>query len=269
MGKRAARVMDVMAAVERIAPAALAAEWDNVGLQVGRRRDPVRRVMTCLELTPPTLSEARRLKADVIVAHHPLLFKPLKALELDSPSGLLVAGLVRSGMALIAAHTNLDAAAWSTNHALAERLALEVERPLFPPASGEVGGLGLVARPRRPVRFATFIEHVRKSLNIRFVRVSGPERDRVERLALCTGAGGSLLGAAAGQAEIFLTGEIKYHEAIEAHARGLTVIEVGHFESEVLIARPLAERLARDPVLAAAGVRCHAAGEDLQPFRYA
>jgi putative NIF3 family GTP cyclohydrolase 1 type 2 len=103
-------VSDLVKAVEAIAPARLAESWDNVGLQVGHPSAPLKRVMTCLEVTPPTLAEAVRLKADAIVAHHPLIFNPLTALNMAQPAASLVAGLIRENIALITAHTNLDSA---------------------------------------------------------------------------------------------------------------------------------------------------------------
>ncbi|MCL5270044.1 MAG: Nif3-like dinuclear metal center hexameric protein, partial [bacterium] len=124
-------VSDLVRAVEAIAPAHLAEGWDNVGLQVGHPAASVRRVMTCLELTAPTLKEAVARQADAVVAHHPLLFAPIGSLNLAQPQGELLAGLVRAGIALVAAHTNLDAAAVGTNQALAEACGLAPEGPLL------------------------------------------------------------------------------------------------------------------------------------------
>ena len=121
---------DLVRAVARIAPPALAESWDNVGLQVGHPATPVRRVMTCLELTEATLAEAIERRADAVVAHHPLIFKPMTALNLAQPTAMLVAELVRAEIALVAAHTNLDAAAWSTNTVLAETCGLVPKTPL-------------------------------------------------------------------------------------------------------------------------------------------
>jgi dinuclear metal center YbgI/SA1388 family protein len=366
-------VSDVVRAVEALAPPRLAEEWDRVGLQVGHPAAPVRRAMTCLELTAPTLAEAVRDRANAVVAHHPLLFKPMTALNLAQPAGELVAGLVKAGIALVAAHTNLDAAAWGTNQALSAALGLEPEGPLLPregepqfkfvvfvprghertiidaidrggggrigayarcsfrtpgtgsfqgdgtthPAMGEAGrfeeaeeyrleavvpesaraavvrearaahpyeemaydlyplasidrpvGLGLVAQAPEPMSSDELAARIEQTIRPAMVRLSGPVKKKVRRVAICTGSGGSFIGKAAACADAYVTGEIDYHHGVEAHARGLAVIEIGHFESEVFVAAPLAERLARAEKLAAAGVEVFPAKNDLQPFRY-
>jgi putative NIF3 family GTP cyclohydrolase 1 type 2 len=181
----------------------------------------------------------------------------LAALNLAQPGASLAAGLIRAGVALIAAHTIWTPAAWSVSHALAEACGLTVEEPLAPRPGREgapATGLGLIARPPRPMTAEALAAHVREALGLEGVRFSGPAGRKVKRVAVCSGSGGSLLGLAAVRAEAMLTGEINHHQGIEAHQRKLAVIEAGHFESEVVVVRPLAERLAADEALRAAGV---------------
>jgi dinuclear metal center YbgI/SA1388 family protein len=265
-------VSDLVRAVEAIAPARLAESWDAVGLQVGHHAAPVRRVLTCLEVTPPTLNEAVRLKADAIVAHHPLIFQPLAALNLAQPAPELIARLLREGIALVVAHTNLDAAAWGTNSVLAEACGLRPEGPLLPretdpenPLSA-LTGLGCRATLEAPLLAEALAVQLKERLGLAAVRLSGPPQKKVRRVAVCSGSGGSFIGKVAGRADAYITGEINYHHAVEAHARGIAVIELGHFESEALIAEPLARRLAAAEKLAAAQVEVIAAQSDLQPF---
>ena len=366
-------VSDLVKAIEAIAPARLAESWDNVGLQVGHPAAPLRRVLTCLEVSAPVLAEAVRVKADAIVAHHPLIFHPLTALNLAQPAGDLIATLIRENIALVVAHTNLDSATWGTNAALAEACGLKPEAPLLSregdqeyqfvvfvpkgheeamieaierggggriggysrctyrvggtgtfmggqgthPAIGEPGkfeeveefrlearvpdsarasvlrevllahpyeepaffyhaikeeggkaGMGCVAwlEPPRPAE--DLAAELKERLGLAAVRLSGPPKKKVKKVALCSGSGGSFIGKVAGKAEAYITGEINYHQAVEAHARGVAVIELGHFESEVLVARPLAEKLAGVKKFIDAEVEILAAKSDLQPFRY-
>lgn len=322
-----------------------------MGLQVGHPATPVRRVMTCLELTEATLAEAIERRADAVVAHHPLIFKPMTALNLAQPTAMLVAELVRAEIALVAAHTNLDAAAWSTNTVLAETCGLVPKTPLASrdgdalmrwsfsvrgaeksaamqaahragamrveavaitdlsqsspaervrldvtiPASArdalrtavietaptaadtftgcrldqpnDAVGLGLVAEPPSPLTAEALARQIKTAMGLDAVRVSGPADKKIRSIVICTGSGGSLIGLAAARADALLTGEINYHHGIEAHQRRLPVIEVGHFESEVIVAGPLARRLADDPRLHEAEVEVFAAQRDLQPFR--
>ena len=271
-------VSDLVRAVEAIAPTRLAESWDAVGLQVGHPAAPVRRVLVCLEVTPPTLDEAIRLKADAIVAHHPLIFQPLAALNLAQPAPELVARLIREGISLVVAHTNLDAAVWGTNSVLAEACGLCPEGPLLPrevePETplGVQTGMGCRATLDAPLTAEALALQLKERLALATIRLSGPPKKKVRRVAICSGSGGSFIGKAAGKAagkaEAYITGEINYHHAVEAHARGIAVIELGHFESEALIAQPLAERLAASEKLAAAQVEVIAALSDLQPFRH-
>lgn len=263
-------VSALLKAVSAIAPPELAEDWDNVGLQVGHPNAQVTRVMTCLELTETTLKEALRRKADAVVAHHPLIFKPLKSLNLAQPGAALVAVLIKHDIALIAAHTNLDSAAWSTNSVLAETLGLPAGDPLFPqelPEENRPVGLGQLIELESKTELPAFLELVKDKLGLDSVRVSGPQKKKVRKVAICTGSGGSFIGPVAARADVYLTGEINYHHGVEAAQRGLPVVELGHFESEVLIAEPLAKKLSLAESLAAAEVAVFPAKRDYQPFR--
>jgi len=124
-GRATATVGDLVGVVHQLAPPRLAESWDNVGLQVGRPSDPVRRVLVALEVTREVLAEARQMKADALVTHHPLIFRPVKSITPATPGGDLLLDVARSGLTLIAAHTNLDSVAWGTNGELADRLGMQ------------------------------------------------------------------------------------------------------------------------------------------------
>src|SRR5439155_6998926 len=118
-----------------------AAEWDNVGLLVGDAAQKVERIMTCLTITPAVTAEAIRERADLIVTHHPLPFKPLKRLTADQPAGRMLLDLIRAGVAIHSPHTAFDSAAAGINQQLAEGLGLTKIQPLEP-AEGLPVGLG-------------------------------------------------------------------------------------------------------------------------------
>jgi dinuclear metal center YbgI/SA1388 family protein len=125
------RVGDVARILETWAPRSLAWERDNVGLQVGDPGTPVRRILVTLDVTEAVAAEAARHHVDLIVAHHPPLYHPLRSLDTSTPSGRVIAALIQHSCALYAAHTNLDAARGGTSHALAETLGLSGIRPLL------------------------------------------------------------------------------------------------------------------------------------------
>src|SRR5205809_4480925 len=125
-------VADVCTFLDDFAPPTLAAEWDNVGLLVGDRSQKVERVMTCLTITPDAAAEAVRERADLIVTHHPLPFKPLKRLTAEQPAGRILLDLIRAGVAIYSPHTAFDSAAAGINQQLAEGLGISRIEPLDP-----------------------------------------------------------------------------------------------------------------------------------------
>ncbi len=139
------RVQDVCAAIEYMAPAAWAYDWDNVGLQVGDPEAPVSRILVALTVTRDVIAAAQRAKASMIVAHHPLIWRPLKTLREDTPTAALCVELVRANIACFVAHTNLDVAPEGVNAALAEQLGLKEVKPLLP------------APQARQVKLVTFV----------------------------------------------------------------------------------------------------------------
>src|SRR5947209_3199969 len=123
-------VAAVVAFLERLAPPALAADWDNVGLLLGERGGEVRRILTCLTVTPESAAEAIETGAQLIVTHHPVLFRAIKRLTGDTPEGRMLCALVRAGIAVYSPHTAFDNTAGGINESLAVRLGLVEIGPL-------------------------------------------------------------------------------------------------------------------------------------------
>ncbi|MCX7046129.1 MAG: Nif3-like dinuclear metal center hexameric protein [Candidatus Sumerlaeota bacterium] len=121
----------LMQVIDRLAPFRLAESWDNVGLQLGDPKAPARRIAVALEVTLAIVRQTLSRRADALVVHHPLIFQPLKTLSRESPQGAMISDLIAGGVALIAAHTNLDVSPAGTNAALAELIGLRRLTPLF------------------------------------------------------------------------------------------------------------------------------------------
>ena len=342
----------IMEALEEQAPRSLAESWDNVGLITGHPRQPVDRVLVVLDVTLPVARYAADNGYQLIVSHHPPIFKGITSLRTDSPQGKLLAELVKHSIAVYACHTNLDAAQGGVSDALADILGLEATRPLissqaekllklvvfvphdhaetlrqaicaagagvlgryshctfqtrgtgtFLPLAGanpylgtegrmeyaeearletilpqsslgavldamnahhpyeEVAydliplantdsrrGLGRVGCLPEQVSAAHFIDKVKSSLAVAGLRVAGPTDKTVLTVALCGGSGAGLITQAAkAGADVYVTGDVKYHEAQEAADLGLTVIDAGHYATEQpavgAVARYLRER---------------------------
>ncbi len=218
---------DLMEYMESIAPKALAEEWDNVGLLVGDAQKPIQTVVVALDATHDAIAFAQSENADVIVTHHPLLFAPVRTVT--APSALYA--LCASGMALFAAHTNLDAAAGGVNDALARTLGLRDVQPFE--------GLGRVGRLPAAMDATAFAAHVNNALDTR-VQVRCADRP-IETVAVVGGSGGDFLSSVT--ADAFVTGELKHHEWLEA-PQDVTVVVGGHYHTEAVVLASLSARIA-------------------------
>lgn len=226
-------VRELMAIVEELAPAALAEEWDNPGLLTGDPAQTVTGILLCVDVTPAVLDQAAALGANVILSHHPLMFGGTKTLRADRYEGALLTRLIREDRALIAAHTNLDRAPGGVNDCLAAALGIAVD------ARGEDVRAGAVQ-----ARTAGELLRTVRALNPQAV-FYGEEEAPIRRAACACGAGGCFYREAAAMgAQVFVTGEIKHHERLEAQGMGMAVIIAGHAESEAVVLEPLRADLA-------------------------
>ena len=237
------RVRDVMEIVEARAPRELACDWDNVGLQVGDADRPVQTVLVALDLSMDVLKEAVDRQAQMIVVHHPVFFRPLQALHTGEPLVRLLSAAMQEQLAVYAAHTNLDAAPAGVSLVLAETLGLTDIRGLPGTNLGRVGML------RQPLSLKELMIQTRTALNVSALRAFGDENAWISRAAVCGGSGGDLVEAAVRSgAQVLITGDIGYHDLLEARDRGLNLIDAGHAETE----KPIVEDLARYIALSAA-----------------
>lgn len=327
--------------MEQLAPKSLAEEWDNIGLQTGNPANEVEGILCALDVTEQVVDEARSLGANLIISHHPLIFKPLKNIREDLPSGRLLAKIIRNEINVFCAHTNLDSAREGVNQVLAERMNLQdisvlngdktdklykfvvfvpqshteaVRRALAEAGAGWIGhysdcsfmmegtgvfkplegtapfvgeqgktefvhetrietvvkekqidktikavlkvhpyeevaydlypllnhsyqlGLGRIGTLKESVIFKDFLGRIKDALGVVGLRYAGDAEARINKVAVCGGSGAGLIHKAkyAG-ADLLLTGDVKYHEAQEAEAIGLCVVDAGHFATENVI----------------------------------
>ena len=231
--------------IDQFAPRELAEEWDNVGLLLGDAGRRVERIMTCLTVTPQSAQEAVDEQVDLVIAHHPLPFRPLRRITSQSPEGRLVLQLAESRIALISPHTCFDSAARGINQLLAEAVGLQEIRPLIavadvPPEMGS-GRWGCLTEARP---LLSIIGQFQKFLGIRNIRRVG-DRDRlITKMAVGCGSGGEFLPAAdrAG-CELLVTGETNFHTCLEAMSRDLCLVLTGHYASERFAVEQLAVTL--------------------------
>ncbi len=183
----------------------------------------------------------------MIVAHHPLIFRALKALRTDDATGCKIARLIKADIAVFAAHTNLDSAAGGVNDVLAERLELHDVAPLVEGAADSEPGLGRIGSLRAEFSLEDFAALVKEKLGLSSMRVACAGERRISRVALCGGSGAEFVGRAAAKgADAYVTGDVKYHDAERAIGLGIHVLDAGHFATEQPIVARLAERLKKE-----------------------
>lgn len=229
--------------MNRIAPRQLAEEWDNPGLLVGDFDAGVEKIFVCLDVTEEVADMAVEFGADLIIAHHPLIFRSVKNFRTDLPLGRKLEILIKNDVAVFAAHTNLDSAAGGVNDVLAQKIGL-TEVKMF---GAEEFSLGRIGKLAKPMSARDFAEHVKKALNAGSVRLVDAGNFEIERVGVCGGAGADVIAKAKFYgAQAFVTGDVKYHEAQSAVENKIHVVDAGHFATEFPIVHALTERLAND-----------------------
>ncbi|MDK2798646.1 MAG: hypothetical protein PWP27_251 [Clostridiales bacterium] len=338
---------EVIKELEKLAPLSLAESWDNVGLLIGNREQKVKNIMVTLDINYEVITEAVEKKVDLIISHHPIIFKPLKKITEDDLLGKMVRILVKNNISVYAAHTNLDICQGGLNDLFASKLQLknikvlevlqkqklkkivvfipegyedsvrqamtnagagwigdysdctytckgigtfrplegtnpfvgkqgkiekvneyrletvvpenkisdvvqsmikahpyeEVAYDVYPlEIEGKAIGLGRIGELDKQTTFAEFINIVKSILNTTHVQYIGNKQSIVSKIAVCTGSGGDLIPSCLKQnADVYVTGDIKYHQAQLAQEMGLNIIDAGHYQTEYIVVSFLAE----------------------------
>lgn len=233
------KLSDLVATLEAIAPTRYAEPWDNVGLLVGDPDARVTRALLAIDCTEAVYAEARALGCELIVAYHPAIFDGLKRLTARS----LVFRAIRDGVAIYAPHTALDMAQGGTNDVLADLVGMTSRTPLRITRPDEGVGLGRVGEVE-PIERSELLARIKAGLGLEHLLVAGPTEGVVTRVAVGAGACGDLLKEVlASRAELYLTGEMRHHDALRAASAGLTVVCALHSNSERVTLTRLAESL--------------------------
>ena len=257
-------VAQVLAAVERLAPPSLAEDWDNIGLIVGRHNQPVRCLLVALELRADVLGEAREHGCDAILTHHPPIFPSITAVT-DGAAGELVLRAAEDRVAVLAAHTNLDAARGGLNDVMADILGMTATAPLRPAPEMPSCGLGRIGTVR-PVTLSALAEEVTRAFGGAPVSYAGDPWVQVRRVACCTGSGAALIDDARdAEADAFVTSDLKYHDA--DRAGGLPLIHLPHARAERVAMKRWSKVLAK--AVGSQGVEVRFADTDTDPWQVA
>ncbi len=232
MSVTARQILEVLCG---IAPPELSESYDNVGLLAGHPAQEVDRILVALDLTENVVREAVRQEAQMIVTHHPIFFRGRKNIREDDAEGVTVCALIRAHLALAAAHTNFDNANPGVNDALAEALGLQAVQ--VAPHGMRVGTL------ERVMTAGDLLSYVEKHLDTR-ARIYTADDKPIRTVAVLGGSGGDFFTEAMAQgADAYVTGEARHHDALAACAQGLCLIEAGHYETERVCVKLLADHL--------------------------
>lgn len=218
------KIQQIIDIIEHTAPLDLAEQWDNCGLQAGSGNGECSGAFLTLDVTMDTVLAAKKCGANLIISHHPLIFDPIKSVTDTSKTGNIIYEAIKNGIAIYSSHTPFDICVGGINDYLAEKLELVNVLALSETGLGRVGNL------KDTLSVDKFIAFVKEALELRMVRVSSKIPQYITKVALCGGSGASLLNDAVNSdADVFITGDIKYHNFIDSK---ISIIDVGHFESE-------------------------------------
>lgn len=346
-----ATVRNIIEAMQTIAPSCLAEEWDNVGLQVGNKDWAVKKIWIALDPLPEVVEAACSKGVDLLITHHPLLFKPLKSIDLSTTTGSIINTALCNGMAIFSAHTNLDKVKGGINDILADIIGLknlkvlskpvltkkiklviyiptgyedQILKALFKSAAGKIGnytcctfrnkgegtfrpgseskpyagkigeishqdesrievvvekdnlkyvvenirknhpyetmaydvyplfvseyeasdGLGRTGETDKEVSLLSLAKNIKQKIGLKYIKIAGHSDLKINNVALCSGSGSSLLGDFfESRADVYISGDLGYHNARDVEAAGKGLIDIGHFASEHIFITYLAEKL--------------------------
>lgn len=238
------RVGDIADIIEKHVPLALQEEWDNSGLLIGFENNEVKSVLTCLEIDDKVVAEAKSIGAEMIITHHPLIFSGIKTLNDGDYKGSVIMDLIASGISVYSCHTPFDKVKGGNNDIIMGLLKLDSVKNL----SGQdvvsavkmidrhdEADIGRIGELKEIMTFRDVIGLVAEKLDmsIRQIHAAGDLDKMISKIGCCSGAGADLALMAAGAGcQLFITGDVKYHEAQDVLQSGMCIIDAGHYGTE-------------------------------------
>lgn len=226
------KIREVVDALERFAPLPLQEGWDNAGLQVGLTEAEVSGALLCLDVTEEVVDEAIRLGCNLIVSHHPLIFRALKQVSDATDVQRMVIKAVQNNVVIVSMHTNMDNARGGVNFKIAEKLGLSAVRFIGDEGLVAEKGSGVIGEFAEPVTASGFIKLLKERFNVECVQCNQLLERGIKRVAVCGGSGAFMLDEAVKDgADAFVTGEMHYHEYF-AREQQIQIAVIGHYQSE-------------------------------------
>ncbi len=226
------KAKEIFSVIEAVAPLNAQESYDNSGLLFGSPEQEVKGVLVCLDVTPAVIQEAIDKNCNLVISHHPFIFRGLKNIRPETISGGIIYLAAKHEICIYAAHTNLDNSKNGVNRILAEKLGLTDLQILQPQPSNSEIGAGMIGFLPEGMEEKTFLTKLKQVCGTPCVRHTALLGKKIQKIAVCGGSGSFLIEKAIiGGADVFVTGDLKYHEFSDIN-RALLLVDVGHFESE-------------------------------------
>ena len=225
-------VKDIVDIAEQLAPPYLAEHWDNVGLLVGDENRECKKILFALDAIDAVVDEAIDIGADMIITHHPIIFKGVSGINTSTALGRRLIKLIKNDIAVYCAHTSLDIAEGGTNDVLAKTIGLENIEGLIPEENGFLGRIGTL---KEEMSLKELADLLIKKLDMTSANVTGELSSKVKKVGLCTGSGADrdfMLAAKKAGCDVYITGDVKYHDAQFAYDIGINLIDASHYHTE-------------------------------------
>ncbi|MGL5767022.1 MAG: Nif3-like dinuclear metal center hexameric protein [Sarcina sp.] len=224
------RFIEIM---ERIAPPHLKEDFDNVGLMVGDREVEVKKVLLALDCTDAVIDEAKEHGAELILTHHPLIFKKPSSITTDTLQGKKIIKLIKNDLNLYSAHTNWDSVREGINDTIVDMLGFKAEEIIDRHHADNNAGIGRVVTLEEILTLEEIIERCIKAFGLEGLRYSGELDKKIEKIAIVNGSGQSYFEDAIQRgADLIITGDTTYHFVSDYTEMGMSVLDIGHFKSE-------------------------------------
>lgn len=223
---------DIAECIESIAPLHLQEDYDNSGLILGSYDQQIKKALICIDCTEAIINEAIEKKCDIIVSHHPVIFKGIKRLNGNNYVENVLIKAIQNNIAIYAAHTNLDNVLVNgVNEKICKKLGI-INYEILESRGHDSIGSGMIGELKKEVSEINFLKFLKETMNVKCIRHTALKNSNVKRIAVCGGSGSfSLNEAIKRKADIFVSSDFKYHQFFDAEGK-IVIADIGHYESE-------------------------------------
>lgn len=225
---------EIIKVLEKKFPTTNSEDWDNVGLLIGKRNNEIKKIQISLDVTNKVLENAIKNNVDLIISHHPMIFSEIKRINSDTILGNKIIKAIENNISIYTLHTNLDSTIGGLNDFVGERLGLTNGKIIDEIKENECG-IGRVYSLNEKESFNNFLQKIKETFLEENIRVVGRELNskKIKKIAIVNGAGSSYWRKAKKMgADLLITGDVKYHEALDALEENFILIDIGHYETE-------------------------------------